>query len=290
MFFHFAGAILLSVIILTGCAPQVQRPIRICPGAESTIDSLSLLRMRTQNTVSLKANGQCLAKFYVEDKLHKENFPVKLWFNPPCQIRLQGNVAFNARGIDLGSNEREFWLAMKPKEIGNSYFWGRWSEGTGLGELKISPKILLEAFGIIGVDGQESWSLSNDGGFDILTKRNSRGMIIKKVHIYNCDYRISKIEYFGDNGQAVVVMELGEYKDVCAGVLVPKVIKIISFNGNGTEDSFRITLRSVKAVEFNKKIFFNRPEPRGFKHIYKIIDGEMVEQQQRTKSKVKMQK
>lgn len=280
LFFHLAAAIL----ILTGCAPQARRPLRICPGAESAGEALSVLRIQSQNTVPLKANGKCLAQFYADGKRHKENFPIKLWFNPPTHIRLHGDVAFNARGIDLGSNESEFWLAMKPKEIGNGYFWGRWDDGAGFGELKISPKILLEAVGIIEVDDRENWSLSKEGVFDVLTKRGKAGSIIKKIYIYNCDRRVRKIEYFGDNEQIAVILELDEYRDIYKGVSVPRVIKAVSFNSDGTEDSFRITLDSIRQQDFSEKLckaLFTRPEPKGFKHIYRIIDDQVVEQRQK---------
>jgi len=127
LFLHFVTAIILHAVILGGCAPQIQKPVRLCPGAESAIDSLSLLRLRSENTVPLKANGQCLLQYYDEDKKYKEeNFPVKLWVNPPAEIYMQGDVAFDAKGVVLGSNEDEFWLSMKPKA--STYVWGQWSD------------------------------------------------------------------------------------------------------------------------------------------------------------------
>ena len=280
LFFLFVAVILT----LAGCAPRMQKPLQICPGAESADELLYLLQVYAHDAEPVKAHGQCLAQFYTEGKRHKENFPVKLWFNPPTHIRLHGNVAFNARGIDLGSNESEFWLAMKPKEIGNSYFWGRWDDWVSFWGLKISPRILLEAAGIIGVDDRENWSLSNEGTFDVLTERDEAGSIIKKIHTYNCDRRVRKIEYFGDNEQIAVILELNEYRDIYNGASVPRVIKVIGFNSDGTEDSFRITLDSIRRQDFSAKLhkaLFTRPEPKGFKHVGRIIAGEVVEQQQK---------
>lgn len=281
LFFLFVAVMLT----LAGCAPRMQKPLQICPGAESVDDALSVLVAQSQDAVSLKANGKCLARFYDTDGTkHKENFLIKLWFNPPAHIRLHGNVAFNPRGIDLGSNESEYWLAMKPKEIGNSYFWGRWDDGVSFWGLKISPRILLEAVGIIEVDDRENWSLSNEGTFDVLTERDEVGSIIKKIYTYNCDRRVRKIEYFGDNEQIAVILELNEYRDIYKGASVPRVIKVISFNGDGTEDSFRITLDSIRRQDFSAKLhkaLFTRPEPKGFKHVGRIIAGEVVEQRQK---------
>jgi len=279
LFLHFAAAIL----ILTGCAPQIQKAVRVCPGAESALDSLSLLRLRSQNTVPLKANGQCLLLYYDEDKKHKkENFPVKLWVNPPVEIYLQGDVAFDAKGIVLGSNKDEFWLAMKPKEI-STYMWGQWSEESCPEKLMVNPKTLLEALGVAEVGTEENWFLSNENAFDVLTGRNDKGGIIKKIYIADCDYLVGRIEYFDANGKTVVTMELDNYKEISKDFFVPRVIKIISRNNDGTEQIFRINLRSIKPANFSEKQknrLFLRPEPQGVKHIYKIVNGDMIEQQQ----------
>ena len=292
LFFHFAAV----VLVLAGCAPQMQKLMRVCPGAESALDSLSLLRLRSENAVSLKANGQCRLQYYVEGKPHKENFPVKLWFSPHHQIRLQGDVAFDPKGIVLGSNEDEFWLAIKLKEI-SSYWWGWWSEESRAEKLMISPKTLLEALGIASVGsgkiGGWNWSLSNEGAFDVLTKQDG-STETKKIYINNCDYLVRRIEYLDMNGQAVIVTEMDKYKQVIEGFFVPSIVKIVKCGGS-VDDlvSVIISLKSIKSVNFSEKAqkrLFTRPQPRGFKHIYKIVDGDMVEQPQRTKSKVKVQK
>lgn len=272
-----------AILIVAGCAPRMQRPMRVYPGAESADEALSILRLQSQNAVPLKANGRCLAKFYVEGrkKPKKENFPVKLWFSPPCCVRLQGDVAFNPRGIELGSNDEEFWLSMKPKEIGNSYFWGRWDCGGGFGALKISPEILLEAIGIIEVDDEENWSLSNEGAFDVLTKQNEQGIIIKKIYIRSGNYLVWRIEYFDVTGERVAVTELDKYKQVSEVFFVPAIIKIIRRAEDGREDSAKITLRSIKPAKITEEVrrrLFTRPQPKGFKHVYKIIDGNIIEQ------------
>ncbi len=269
------------MLSLAGCGRQLEKPIRTCPGKESVLLSLHCLHRYGENSKPLKANGQCLAKFYAEGKVQKENFPVKLWFSPPSRIRLHGDVAFNARGIVLGCNENEFWLAMKPKELGNSYFWGRWSDGPALGKLKISPKILLEVFGIVGVRDKRDWFLSNEAGFDILTKQNARGAVNKKVYISGCDYRVRKIEYFGPNEKRVAFVELDDYKDICNGVFVPTLIKVINSNVDGTADSLRITLESVRPYEFTEKqqeVFFVPSEPKGFENVFRVENDRLMRQ------------
>ena len=266
------------VLVLVGCGPQIQEPGRVCPGRESAGALLSILRARSQDTAPIKANGQCLATFYADGKAHKENFPVKLWLNPPFEVRLQGDIGFNARALVVGSNEDEFWLSIKP-EI-SSYWWGKWSEQDSLGNVKIDPKLVLEAFGAVEIEDDENWSLSNEGGFDVLTKRDGQGAVTKKMYVHSCSFVISKIEYFHGDGQAGIVAELSEYKEVGEGFSVPTAVKIASGNPDGTEDSFRITLGSVRGAEFTgkkKTVLFGRSVPRGFEHVYEIIGGRCVE-------------
>jgi hypothetical protein len=288
----FAG-FTAAILIFSGCAAQIQKPVRVCPGKESIVESLSSLRLQLENAVPLKANGQCLLQYYAEDrKPKKENFPVKLWVNPPVEIYMQGDVAFDPKGIALGSSEDEFWLAIKLKEI-SCYWWGRWSEESYPEKLMISPRLVLEALGVAAVGDIESWSLSKEGAFDVLTKRES-DIETKKIYINNgstgspsqaksrdCDYLVRRVEYFDDDGRATVVTELDKYKELIKGFFVPTFIKIMNRTDRNKEDSVQITLSSVKPANFTdkqRKRLFIRPQEQGVKHIYKIVDGKIIEQ------------
>jgi len=182
----------------------------------------------------------------------------------------------------LGSNEQEFWLAIKPKEV-STYHWGLWSEQNSSESLMINPKTVLEALGVVALGGDEDWSLSNEGPFDVLTQRNNRGGIVKKVYIYSCDYQVFKIEYFNEDEQIVAVAELYKYKEVSKGCFVPSVIRIITHAQKGRKDSLTMTLKSVKPYKFDEKkqrIYFEPPKSKGFKHIYRIINDNFIEQVQ----------
>jgi len=278
-FLFFVSAILIPA----GCGPKVQRPMRVCPGAESAAAAISIQRQHFEKAVPFRANGQCLLNYYDEqDKRRGENFPIKLWGEPPGQFYLQGDVAFDPKGIVLGSNQREFWLSMKPKEI-SSYVWGRWSRRSCFEELAINPTLLLEALGIIELDTDGDWSLSNRGAFDVLTKRRAGG-IVKKVYIYNCDHLVRKIEYCNADGEVLVVTELAKYKAVSEAFWVPSVINIIRHRQLDRSDSVSIKLNSIKPVSLTEKQqsrLFTRPEPAGFKHIYRLDENcNMIEQPQ----------
>ena len=273
-------AIVLTVVIVTGCAPQMQKPLPVCAGKQSAGEALLFLKSNSQNTVPFKAAGQCLASFNIDEKKYTENFPVKLWVNPPDQLRLQGDIFFNARGIDLGSNPAEFWLSIKP-QVG-CYWWGLWSEQGLAGRLLINPKMVLDAAGIVADSNVQNWSLSNEGPFDILTAQNHAGAVIKKVYVYSCDYRVSKVQYFDVEGLLAAVVELDGYREISKDFFVPSVIKIANMDNEKITASFKITLDTIRPIQFTvqqENIFFSRPPPKGFKSVLKIIDGKLLQQQ-----------
>lgn len=278
LFFLLVGL----VLIVSGCAGELKLPQRVCAGKGDVAESLDSLRSGSENARPFRANGQCHLQYNVEGKRHNENFQVRLFSEPPAKIYLQGNVAFDPKGVILGSNEDEFWLAIKPKEI-SGYWWGRWAEQDGFFKLVLSPKTLLEAFGVIEIGDEGNWSLVNESIFDILTKRDEQGRVVKKIYVYSCDYRVRKIEYFNTDGRATVVAELGGYKEVGEGFFVPCVIKITTLGEDDKRDLVKITLGSVKAASFTEKqrsLIFVLPKTRGYKNIYRILGDDVIEQQQ----------
>ena len=279
----FLLPVFVAIFFLSGCGPQRREPKPVLSIQESAAEALSVLRSRSQHTGPLKANGQCLWQYYSNGKRRKENFAVRLWVNPPAEVYLQGDVGFNPRGIVLGSNASEFWLLIKPEL--SRYSWGKWSEQDTSSGLMVVPKTLNEALGIVEVVDEKSWSLSKEGGFDVLIRRNDKGGIAKKMYINRRDYLIRKIEYFDVNGNVLALAELDKYKDVTEDFFVPTVIKIMMYGEDGAEDSDSITLnlKSVKSDSFDeerRKIFFNRPKMKGYKHFYRIINGRMIEEPQ----------
>jgi hypothetical protein len=278
---RFTVYIAIVVIVFAGCAPQIERQMRICPGAESTDELVSVLRGHFDNATTIRANGQCKLQYYIEGKRHKENFPVKLWLNPPDEIYLQGDVAFDPKGLIVGANAEGFWLSLRPKEI-SGYWWGRWAETEGFEGLIVNPELILEAFGVVDVGRGDGWVLSKEGGFDVLTMKD-KGIERRKIYISRCDYLIEKVEYFDTEGKTAVIMELGKYRLISEEYSVPGLIKIISYDEGGEENVLQISLGSVKAAAFTEKQrgrLFNRPEPRGFEHIYKVVGDKVIEQLQ----------
>jgi hypothetical protein len=295
-FFRFAAIILLAVVFLTGCGPQKLEPIETLPESESAAETLAVLLSRSQNAGPLRAHGRCLWQYHSEGKPRKEDFAIKLWVdplqqgtaigrpaanrpNPPAQIYMQGDVGFDARGIVVGSNEQEFWMLIKPKV--SSYSWGRWAEQSSALNLTNISGTLVEALGIVEVVDEKNWSMAKKGPFDILTKRNDEGRIIKKLYVGSYDYLVRVVEYFNADGKVAAVAKLGRYKKVYENFFVPSSVKV-NVRGPSIEESanMALTLDSIKPTTFTDKqrnLFFNRPRTKGYKHIYRIINGQMTE-------------
>jgi hypothetical protein len=278
---QYAVFISVAIFLLAGCAYESKEILWICPGKRTVTESLSALNSNSKNIVSFKANGRCRLHYYVEDKSkpQSENFSVKLRVNPPSDIYLQGDAPLVSKAVVLGSNEDEFWLSIRPKEI-SVYWWGKWSEQDNSNGMLLNPKILLEALGIIEIYEEEDWSLTNRGPFDILTKQE-QDLITKKIYIYNCDYHIRKIEYLDPNGYVIACIKQAKYKKVHEDCLIPSSIEITTNSQSVTEksDSITLSLKSIKPAVINDILFKRRPH-RGYKHVYQVVNGEWIEESQ----------
>ena len=273
----------VMIVVLAGCTPQIRQPLEVCPGKASVAEALAALQSNSQNVVPIRAYGQCRFDLYVEGKKkpQRENFDLRLWVNPPVEIYLQGDKALVPKAILLGSNEQQFWLSIRPNEI-STHWWGNWAEQDLSEGLIINPRTLLESLGIEKVDAQHDWSLSNEGPYDIIAKRQG-GVIIKKIYIYSCDYRVRKIEFFDRDGQAVADAEMDKYKEVSDGFSIPSLIKIRTYAQETAEATLSITLnlKSIKPAKITgprRKVLFALPTPRGFKHMYRIVNGKWFEE------------
>ena len=228
--------------------------------------------------------GRCVFEYYDPEnkKRKKEKLEVTVLMQPPVELYLQGDVTLVPRAMILGSNEREFWLSMRPNEI-STYWWGTWSEQNSAEGLMINPRTLFEALGFLETGADENWSLSNKAAFDVLIQRN-RGVVIKKMRINRRDYLISTIEYYDSKGRALALAELKGYKEVSEGFFVPASIKIIAYNQDGGAEPLGVTLnlKSIKPKEFSERqqTVFERPQFGNFKHILRNEGGQWVEQRQ----------
>jgi len=302
IFVGWALAHAVTLSLFFGCAQKIQKPLPVCPGKNTAAEALAALQAQSENMVPIFTRGTC--KLLYDPNEPKQNFNIKvLLIKPPFELYLQADTGIISKAVVIGSNENEFWLAVRPNEI-DSYWWGLWSEqnsGDAKGIL-INPRTLLESLGIAEINTTAEWSLSKENGYDILTKK-IQGITVKKLHIYCCDYTVRTIEYFDNDGKPVAIAELDDYTQVTENFSIPASIEIYlpleigqrplsngvnpTISSENREDQFNIKfnltpIRQAKEKEKNFAIVRD-DDPQGFKHIYKVINGQWYEQQNELK-------
>jgi hypothetical protein len=279
-------AVCLGILLLGGCAAQPQRKLEICPGKATAAEALETLKARAHDAVPVWANGHAVLTYHAPDKKkpEKHGLDLVLRFEPPAGIFLQGSVT-GIKAVILGSNEEEFWLALRPKEI-SSYYIGRWQDVRDFEGLVMSPRLVLEAIGMVDVPGMEInpalWKLENKGPYDILTQRDESGQPVRRLHVYACDYTVREIEYFNRHGKVVAVAQLGDYKPVGQDFSVPTQINVVSTRPDGRKDSVVMEISSPRTKAFNEaqrqQMFQPPPDADKFEHVFHYEEGQWVEQ------------
>ncbi len=276
----------LVVIVAGGCAAPPKKPLPICPGTNNTQEALQVLRARARQAVSFKATGQCQLAYHVPDEKgakHQSLALTNVLFQPPSNVYIQGNVTGVPMALVVGSNDTEFWLALRPKEI-DSYYYGRWDEAVNAEGMLINPAIVLEAFGILGhEDPNAKWSFEKQGPYDVLTRLNVAGRPARRLYIYSCDYLVHKMEHFGPDGRVVATAELEQYKPVVGSFQVPTRIHVTTLDRAGQEDTIDIQLSTPREMEFSpearERAFMRNPaDTRRFEHVYRLENGYWVSQ------------
>lgn len=183
-----------------------------------------------------------------------------------------------ANEVYFGSNENEFWVRIEPMD---SYWWGMREQMDSCSEtLFINPNNVTEAFGI--VDVTTDWKLTHNNGYDILSLLDGK-KLKKRVFVEPQKYRISRIQYFDDEGLLKAAMDLSDYSKERNGVIVPMRIEISSYvSGIRQHDRILIEVTHVTAWQPNDKDrqeAFKRPKRDGYGHLYRLNeDCEFVEE------------
>jgi len=269
-------------MFIGGCAAPGRPRLPICPGKANVHEALTALAARGQQAVPFRANGQILLTYHEPDSKQpkRHNLPMQLWFDPPWETYIQGTVGVDPKAVIIGSNSGNFWLALRPQEM-SSFYLGDWAEARTVEGLMMSPKVVLEAFGIItdSEPNEGGWSLKNEGPFDILTRRDEAGRLVKRVYVYACDYLVSKIEYLDSRQKVVAVAELGEYRPVTDSFRVPTRVRVTAIGAEKRQDSINITVSSTSEKALNerqKSVYFNPPGSDKFERLYVLVDGKWV--------------
>lgn len=283
----FTITVVCMCLLFWGCAP-VEKSDDICPAEYNVLEAMAVLSGRWAKAEPFYANGQCLwTGRDTEGKERKENFPIKIWAEPPGKFCLHGDILFDGRGMVAGANGEEFWLVLRPKEL-RGYMWGRQGKiNKCIAQLSLpmNPRDVLEALGMIHFEDDstnKSWRLTAEDGYDILINSDDGQNILKKVYVNRCDYLVRKIEYFSTAGDLAVVTELDKYRKVTDGFEIPSLIKIHRLTKNGEDDKIKITLKSMRPKELTEKqrnFLFSKPPTKRFESVLVLSDDcEWIEQ------------
>jgi len=268
---------LTSMFALTSCA--------ICTCQYDLPQTINDLAMNSSRAEPLKASGSCILNYHDEKgKSRKESFPIKIRTYPPDMIYFWCDPFAMPKAFTGGANNREFWISIKPDPY-DTYVWGTLDQANlkCLQNFWLTPQMLLELLGSWDIADFQTkpWTLNNQTGTAVLQLKDSAGNTAKKIYLNCCDYRPSAIEYFS-KGEIFARTQLSNYRQVNSAYAVPGTIVINFFEDGKISDTLSIKLSSADIFNLaSDKIdqVFKRPQPRGFKNIYKLSDNcDLIEQ------------
>jgi hypothetical protein len=276
----------------SGCGERKAVHEKICPGKTSAAEVLAVFAQRNKALTTFKASGKAVYHYIDNDKPRSESVKLIVQIDPPSRMSVVGNSVIG-RVVQMGANDREFWLAVRPKEI-SKYLWGDWSgrdnESTAVKQCVdkfwFGPARWYEALGLIDANGGPAgtWKLSSWGGYDVLEKIGPNGKFVKRVYIYNCDYTVREIDYYDSMGIIIAVTEMSDYVAVegAQDWKVPSKLRLVTAADTPAEQALEIELSNAAKAQFNDRqleLLFKRPAMGGFDHILKMgSDCEFVEQ------------
>ncbi|MBW8036613.1 MAG: hypothetical protein FVQ79_13555 [Planctomycetes bacterium] len=276
--FFLSSLFFCLVLMLSGCGvtPVIDEPRTIVIGKSSIAEAGAALDEYRLRMVPIWASGQLFYKEFVggKRKEHLKFNPANLRFIPDRRMYFGANLVIGGEAIRLGSNDEEFWLRMRPKEV-DRYWSGNWKQLENCREqLLLSPKVMLEALGVISVDS--SWRIVNQPGIDVLVKYDGVGLPLKKIYVRTSDYLIDKIEYYGKGILVAVEVKLSGYKKIADNVSVPGNIMITSFDEGAVQSTMEVRFKRIKRFEPSAKqlrVLFKPADSKGIENVYRLNEN-----------------
>lgn len=250
---------ILGLLVLTGCAVQK----RSCPGLTSAAEASAVLKEYSSSLKPLKATGVCSLN-YTDEKGRKfaQSFPVRIWFETNRKFCLYGDVAFDPKAVCFAINGDEFWTYAKPFGM---YIRGKIS--TGNDDYFSNPAILVDFLEPLDSTCLDI-ALANSPNNSILTCKDNRGCISKKIFIGRCSRLVKKIEYLNCSENPALVVESDGYKNVAGEKFsFPHKLVYRRFEGQKCSDRMQIKIDSVKLWQSQPqqvKALFSLPDANSF--------------------------
>jgi hypothetical protein len=199
----------------------------------------------------------------------RDNLPVKLWVNPPYDLYIQGDAAFDPKAVIAGCNAREFWLWIKPGSM-KGYWWGEWPFWGRAFGLAVNPALVLEAFFPAGThpDPERSRFYEADG-FSVIETAGTDPA--RRIYLPRCGGPPARVEYL-EAGRVMATMELSGYVALSRDFSMPSRIIIKGAPAEGQME-LHLRLSRVEPVKLNERqleALFTRPRARGDAPVYRV--------------------
>lgn len=268
-------AVIVLTSLLNGCTSEALDPSYRQFRCKGNVHLALLSIMQHNATITpVRAVGRAKFTWYEDhDKTDEETTDLVLRFVPPDRLFVRCDV-LGQEIVRLGCNPQQFWFRVKPKEVSSFWYGAKENIEKCRINLRLNPYDFIEALGMISTDGD--WTLDNRDSYDVLTKHDAVGTMIKRISI-DCDgYLPRKIEYFDAGGQLTAVLELSDYTSITNTHVVPRRIAISYYDGDMLNSTADITLRNVRLFEPSQKQLqgklFSRPDPTGYENIYELTE------------------
>lgn len=150
----------LALVLLTGCPPR-PRPEPLAPPAPPALLPVDEAAAAVNGNIAGITRSLASGRIGVDAVFHDEDgrphqyrdLRGVLRFFPPHYLYLEVGAAVEPNAVQVGSNDRLFWVALKPKR--NDLWWGLWSDlrpGEDF-ELPLAPDMVLAAMGLSRLPG-----------------------------------------------------------------------------------------------------------------------------------------
>lgn len=240
--------VLFALLFSTGCtfsrpgAASVPVSFNAPPALPQIIDAVNANSQRVRqlhsDNVRLSVPGQ-LGSLSATLDYERANS-----LESPGRFRLSGE-ALGSRQLDLGSNDREYWMWVKQNQP-PTVFWGRhaqFHQSAARSILPMPPSWIVEAMGLVAIDPQAPNEIyqSQFGTEGLLQVRSPimtpQGTLLRVLEIDWTRALIVQQQVYDTSGHLLAVADTADfYHDPLAGVTLPRSIKVklppagLSFN------------------------------------------------------------
>ena len=191
----------------------------------------------------------------------------------PGRFRLSGK-AFGSRQLDLGSNDREYWMWVKQNQP-PTVFYGRHNEfhrSAARQILPMPPSWIIEALGIVHIDPQAPHEIyQSQHGTDSLLQIRSliptpHGQLTRVLEVDWNRALIVQHQIYDANRQLLAVADATDFTyDTLNGVALPRSVKV-KLPPAGLNFDFEVDSYTINEPITNPMTLWSMPEIPGHQY------------------------